>query len=57
MSATPADARSGVKIDVNGNEVANGSAPTWQTGSNTVTVTVTAEDGSTADYTVTVTKS
>ncbi len=57
ITATPADARSEVKIDVNGNEVANGSAPTWQTGSNTVTVTVTAEDGSTADYTVTVTKS
>lgn len=44
-------------MEVNGAEIANGSAAAWQDGSNTVTVTVKAEDGSTAAYTVTVTKS
>lgn len=57
ITATPADARSEVKVEVNGAEIANGSAAAWQTGSNTVTVTVKAEDGSTAAYTVTVDKS
>ena len=38
--------------------VPNGSALTWAAGSNTVTVKVTAPDGSTTKtYTVTVTKS
>lgn len=57
ITATPADARSEIKVTVNGTEIANGSAPIWQTGSNTVTVTVKAEDGSTEVYTVTVNKS
>ena len=36
----------------------NGSAATWTTGANTVTVKVTAADGTTTkSYTVTVTKS
>ena len=39
-------------------EVDNGSAATWQEGSNTVTIKVTAADGKTTKtYTVTVTKS
>ena len=39
-------------------EVANGTAATWYTGSNTLTITVTAADGETTKaYTVTVTKS
>lgn len=38
-------------------EVANGTAATWYTGSNTLTITVTAADGETTKaYTVTVTK-
>ncbi|MCI9165626.1 MAG: hypothetical protein HFF64_06460, partial [Oscillospiraceae bacterium] len=42
----------------NGTEIDNGTAASWQDGSNTVEVTVTAEDGKTSrSYTVTVTKS
>ena len=58
MTATPADAGASVKITVNNTEINNGSAATWQSGSNTVKVEVTAEDGETTKtYTVTVTKS
>lgn len=58
VTATPADAGARVKITVNNTEINNGSAATWQSGSNTVKVEVTAEDGSTTKtYTVTVTKS
>lgn len=58
INATPADAGASVAITLNGTEVANGSALTWAAGSNTVVVTVTAEDGTTTEaYTVTVTKS
>ena len=63
VTATPADAGASIVITNKGTtggavEVPNGSAVTWQTGANTLTVTVTAEDGTTTKaYTVTVTKS
>lgn len=56
--ATPSDAGAEVQITVNGNEIDNGAAATWNTGENTVEITVTSADGSTEEvYTVTVTKS
>lgn len=58
INAIPADAAATVEIRVGGNPVANGSAIQWAAGANTVTITVTAEDGTTEKtYTVTVTKS
>lgn len=57
VTATPADAGAEITIKVNGTEIANGSAATWQTGSNTVSITVKAPDGTTGTYTVAVTKS
>jgi len=63
VTATPADAGASIVITNKGTsgdavEVPNGSAVTWQAGANTLTVTVTAEDGAaTKAYTVTVTKS
>ena len=63
VTATPANAGAKVVITNKGTagnavEIPNGTAVTWQTGSNTLTVTVTAEDGTTTKaYTVTVTKS
>lgn len=64
VRALPADAGATVEItnkDTDGTDVVdvpNGSAVTWFTGSNTLTVKVTAADGSTTQsYTVTVTKS
>lgn len=41
ITAVPSDAGAEVEIAVNGAEIANGSAAVWNTGSNTVTVTVT----------------
>lgn len=58
INAVPSDAGATIKVTLNGTEVANGSVLTWNTGSNTVVVKVTAEDGTTTkSYTVTVTKS
>lgn len=58
VTATPANAGASVKITVNNVEINNGSAATWQSGSNTVKAVVTAEDGTTTKtYTVIVTKS
>lgn len=58
ITAFPANAGSKIDITVGDARVNNGSAATWQEGSNTVTVKVTAEDGkATESYTVTVTKS
>lgn len=58
INAIPANAGAAIEVKVNGTEIDNGTAATWQSGSNTVTVKVTAEDGeSTKTYTVTVTKS
>ncbi len=58
INAVPADAGATIEITANGVEVANGSAIAWKAGSNTVTVKVTAEDGTaTKSYAVTVTKS
>lgn len=56
ITATPSDAGATIVIDVNGTEIDNGAAATWTAGSNTVTITVTAADGTTTEeYTVTVT--
>ena len=58
ITAVPADAGAEIEILVNNAKIDNGSAATWQTGSNTVKVNVTAADGTTKKaYTVTVTKS
>ena len=55
ITATPADAGATVKILVGDVEIPNGTAATWAEGENTVTITVTAEDGTTTEeYTVTV---
>ena len=56
VTARATDAAASVEILVNGEEIANGTAATWVDGSNTVAITVTAEDGTTTEvYTVTVT--
>lgn len=58
ITAVPSDAAAALKVTVNDVEIDNGTAATWQTGSNTVKVLVTAPDGETTKtYTVTVTKS
>lgn len=61
INVVPADAGASVAIALNGAPVANGSALTWSSansGVNTITIVVTAEDGTTQkSYTVTVTKS
>lgn len=58
ITAVPSDASAAIKVTVNDVEIDNGTAATWQTGSNTVKVLVTAPDGEAAKtYTVTVTKS
>lgn len=58
VKATPADAGAKIKVSVNNIVIDNGSAATWNSGSNTVKVGVTAADGTTTElYTVTVTKS
>lgn len=58
VTAIATDAGATVKVELNNVEIVNGSAATWAEGSNTVKVTVTAEDGTTTGaYTVTVTKS
>ena len=58
ITAVPSDAGAEIHVLVNNAEIDNGTAATWQTGSNTVKVNVTAADGATTEtYTVTVTKS
>ena len=58
ITAVPSDAGAEIHVLVNNAEIDNGTAATWQTGSNTVKVNVTAADGTTTKtYTVTVTKS
>lgn len=58
ITVLPTNAASKVEIKLGTAKKTNGSALTWATGSNTVTVKVTAEDGTTTEtYTVTVTKS
>lgn len=58
VRAVPADAGASVEIKVGDTVINNGTAATWATGSNTLTVKVTAADGTTTNtYTVTVTKS
>ena len=58
VTAVPSDAGAEIEVLVNNSKIDNGSAATWQTGSNTVKVNVTAADGTAKKtYTVTVTKS
>lgn len=58
ITAVPSDAGAEIHVLVNNAEIDNGTAATWQAGSNTVKVNVTAADGTTTKtYTVTVTKS
>ena len=58
ITAVPSDAGAEIHVLVNNEEIDNGTAATWQTGSNTVKVNVTAADGTAKKtYTVTVTKS
>lgn len=57
VSAIPADAGAEIEVTVNAEPIANGTAAKWTDGENTVSVKVTAADGtSTKTYTVTVTK-
>ena len=51
------NAAASLKVEVNDVEVQNGSQAEWTAGENEVVFTVTAEDGTTKAYTVTVTKS
>lgn len=58
VNAIPADADAEIEVKLGSNVVPNGSPVTWAAGSNSLTVKVTAADGSTTKtYTVTVTKS
>lgn len=58
ITATPANAGATVQVKVGSKIIENGKSATWTEGSNTVTINVTAEDGTTTKaYTVTVTKS
>lgn len=58
ITAVPSDAGAEIHVLVNNEEIDNGTAATWQTGSNTVKVNVTAANGTAKKtYTVTVTKS
>lgn len=57
INAVPAAAGSEVAITVGDVPVDNGSAITWNSGSNVVKVVVTADDGTSKTYQITVTKS
>lgn len=58
VTATPADAGAAVEVKLGSAVIENGAAAEWATGENTITVKVTAADGTTTKtYTVTVTKS
>lgn len=58
INAVPNNAGATIEVKVNDEVIANGTAATWKSGSNTVEITVTAKDGTTTKkYTVTVTKS
>lgn len=58
IKAVPAEADAEIEIKLGNDVVPNGSPITWAAGSNTVTVKVTAADGSAyTTYTITVTKS
>ena len=58
VTAVPADAGATVAVTLGGTLIPNGGEATWSAGSNSLLVTVTAEDGETQKaYTVTVTKS
>lgn len=58
VTAIPTSAGSRIDVTVNDEPLDNGSSAAWKDGSNTVRITVTAEDGAaTKTYTVTVTKS
>ena len=56
INAVPAASGSEVSITVKDKPVDNGSAITWDAGSNVVKVDVTADDGTKKTYQVTVTK-
>lgn len=58
ITAVPSEAGAEIHVLVNDTEIDNGTSATWQTGSNTVKINVTAADGKTTkSYTVAVTKS
>jgi len=56
ITAFPADAGAEIEVKVGEDEIDNGTAYAWKSGENTVTINVTAADGTTTkSYTVTVT--
>lgn len=58
IQATPAEAGAEIEVLVGTDEIDNGASYAWTDGANTVTINVTAADGTTKQtYTVTVTKS
>lgn len=57
INAIPSEAGASIQVLVNGKEIDNGARASWQEGTNTLTVNVTAADGETKKpYTVTVTR-
>lgn len=57
VNAVVNNASATVAIELNDVEIPNGTAAEWEAGENTLVATVTAEDGTTKAYSVTVTKS
>lgn len=56
MTATPTATGAEVVIMLGDTEVTNGGNATWETGENVLTITVTADETHSTEYTVTVTK-
>lgn len=57
ITAVPADAGAQISVKVGDKEIDNGSSASWEAGTNTVSIVLTAPDGKTTKtYTVTVTK-
>ena len=56
MTATPTATGAEVVIMLGDTEVPNGGNATWETGENVLTITVTADETHSTEYTVTVTK-
>ena len=56
VTATTIDPSAVITLDLDGEPLVNGTSPTWESGANVVTITVT-DGASETEYVVTVTKS